>query len=81
MKRLQFRKEDIKEFVKTKFAALKEYWSTRKERKEAWLEKKRNSAFAKKNGTDLSVDEPFFSPFAIFMGVCYQPCHRVYFKT
>ena len=48
MKRLQFRKEDIKEFVKTKFAALKEYWSTRKERKEAWLEKKRNSAFAKK---------------------------------
>ena len=39
---------DIKEFVKTKFAALKEYWSTRKERKEAWLEKKRNSAFAKK---------------------------------
>ena len=47
MKRIQFRKEDIKEFVKTKFAASKEYWRTRKERKEAWLEKKRNSVFAK----------------------------------
>lgn len=48
MKRIQFRKEDIKEYAKNKWAALKEYWKTRKERKEAWLEKKRNSAFARK---------------------------------
>ena len=48
MKRIQIKKEDIKAYVKKAFVTLKGYLKTRKVRREERMERRKNSAFAKK---------------------------------
>lgn len=78
MKRIHIRKPDIKgKFQKLRHLKkedIKEYWHKKKLRREAILEKRRNSAFAKKNAACLQNHEPIFTFVACVVRVSDQPC-------